>query len=104
LPLNKANINEPDIKKKLEASKAALSPSLTLDKIEDKLKRAEEKRKMSLNHTNSPPFEERRQKVIGRKSSFEQRAVEHLQNKVQRDLDLASQNRDKVMAEFKKKI
>ena len=58
----------PEIKKRLEAESAAYSPMISLEQIEAKLMKAEEKRRLSLHQQN---FEEKRNKVTERKSSLE---------------------------------
>lgn len=81
----------PEIKKKLESySKAAQGP--TLESISEKLKRAEEKRKLSLMSQNSPRIMERRQRAMEKKRESDAQ-LKHLQQKVERDLSEASEKR-----------
>ena len=47
----KQTAGEPQIKKRLEADAAAQGPSITLDKIREKLQRAEQKRKQTLENS-----------------------------------------------------
>lgn len=42
---------EPQIKKRLEADAAAQGPSITMDKIRERLQRAEQKRKQTLENS-----------------------------------------------------
>ena len=80
----------PEIKKRLEAESAAYSPMISLEQIEAKLMKAEEKRRLSLHQQN---FEEKRNKVTERKSSLEQATLEH-NTKITSTLSQAEKNRE----------
>ena len=86
----KINEKEVEIKKRLEAESAAYSPMISLEQIEAKLMKAEEKRRLSLHQQN---FEEKRTKVTERKSSLEQAALEH-NSKIGATLSQAEKNRE----------
>ena len=72
---NKPQAEEPQIKKRLEME--SVPEPITLELIEEKLQKAEVRR-TSLRQTNSPPFEERREKVLERRASLEKATAEHL--------------------------
>lgn len=61
------------IKQRLEAESAAFAPCTSLEQINAKLEKAEEKRKLSLNFQNS---EEKRKRVFQRKSTLEEANLE----------------------------
>ena len=72
-----------EVKKRLEADyeKAAKCP-LTRDQIEEKLKKAEEKRRVNLNHSLTRFDPKRVDKVNERKASLDQMKERKLQEKV----------------------
>lgn len=72
MPVTKTEA-EPEIKKRLEAESAAFAPVTSLEQINAKLEKAEYKRKLSLTHQGS---EEKIKKVLERKSTLEQAALE----------------------------
>ena len=83
---------EPEIKKRLEAdAKAAQGPSITLDKIKEKLSRAEQKRKQTLQTSTQlqEKVRQRSQQVNERKASIDQEKENTLKNveKVNRQAD-----------------
>lgn len=85
-------LEEPEIKKKLESyTKAAQGP--TLESIEEKLRRAEEKRKLSLVNQNSPRVIERRQRVMERKRMSDAKQKQLGIEKLERDLSGAHEKR-----------
>lgn len=88
----------PEIAKRLEAESSNL-PKISLEDIQQKLQKAEEKRRMSLNQSNSPQFEERRNRVQQRKRSLEQSALDQLNKKIENDLVQAEQKRQNAMQE-----
>jgi hypothetical protein len=65
---------EPQIKKRLEADAAASAPSITLDKIKEKLQRAEQNRKQTLEFSNQYQQKDRQRskQVNERKASIDQ--------------------------------
>lgn len=89
-----ANSNKqlPEVAKRLEAE-SLKTHNVSLDDIQQKLQKAEEKRKLSFNQGNSPKFEERRNKALERKKSLEQEKEKHLMQDVERDLQKAEQLR-----------
>lgn len=87
-----AHKEEPQIKKKLESYSKAAQPA-TLDSIQDKLKRAEEKRKISLLSQNSPKTQERRKQAMEKKRSRDINIKQHVQQKIERDLSDADEKR-----------
>lgn len=97
----KHHFEDPQVKKRLEAGSNA--EPITLDKIEEKLHKAEERR-ASFKHSNSPPFEERREKVLERRASLEKACVDHLQKKVEEELALAEQKRIAGLKEISHKL
>jgi hypothetical protein len=92
LPEQSKNANIPEIAKRLEAENSNMT-KISLEDIQMKLQKAEEKRRMSFNQSNSPGFEERLNRVQERKRSLEQNAIDHLNKKVEKDLTLAEQKR-----------
>jgi len=80
-----------------------MAEPITLDKIEEKLHKAEVRR-TSFRQSNSPPFEERREKVLERRASLEKASAEHLQKKVEEELALAEQKRIANLNEISHKL
>lgn len=75
LPTDNTKMKEnPKVKKRLEqsAQKAAQGPQITIEDISNKLQRAEEKRKITLNqHQPSPRIEQRRLNAWENKKYYE---------------------------------
>lgn len=83
-------IENPEIKKRLEAdAQAATGPQITLEKIQQKLKKAEEKRRFTLSNPTSRLDRKRVYKVSERKRSLDQQKEEELKGKAQSHLTLA---------------
>ena len=98
---NIANQEEPEIKKKLE-SYAAQGPALTLELIQEKLHKAEEKRKLSQPQP-SPKYQERRLAAIEKKKTLDQENAKH-RAKVERDLSEAHEKRRMTREQRKQKL
>jgi hypothetical protein len=98
-PLNE----DPQIKKKLEAA-AEASVTITFEQIQEKLQRAEEKRKQNM---KGDVFIERKSRANERKLSLEQEKQLETQNKiakVERDRSNAEMKRSTVMDGKLKKL
>ncbi|CDW87336.1 UNKNOWN [Stylonychia lemnae] len=86
---------ELEVKKRLElsAKKAAQGPMITIEEISMKLKRAEEKRKISLTNQISPKTEERRLSAWENKKYYEKQQLEHFKDKFEKVLPSAEEKR-----------
>lgn len=90
--------NAPEIKKRLEmeaTKKATTGPSITLEQIAEKLKRAEEKRRESITiHLgNQTQREQRRNAAIDQRRSIERVQADQLKEKLHKDLNKAVEKR-----------
>lgn len=85
----------PEIKKKLEEArvKAAHGPSITLEQIAEKLKRAEEKRRQTLLTMQSSSTEERRRNVQEKKRSLDRAAADQIMDRLEKNLNRAEEKR-----------
>ena len=90
----------PEIKKRLEAEANQPSLSITIEQINLKLQKAEEKRKLSLRH----PSNLRGEAVRERKGSLDQARNETLKLKVEAELLQAEQTRTIVALKKREKL
>lgn len=93
IPVTKIQEKNPEIKKRLEDQSAAVAPMISLEQIQAKLNKAEEKRRASLHMPQN--FEVKMIKVNERKSSLEKAALEH-STKIESTLSKAEKNRQMV--------
>src|SRR6187397_2571400 len=93
MPAGTTTTEVPEIKKRLEAESAAFAPTTSLEQINAKLEKAENKRKLSLTHNQGS--EEKIKKVLQRKSTLEQAALEE-NTKFEENLTLAEQKREEL--------
>jgi DNA repair exonuclease SbcCD ATPase subunit len=91
---------EPEIKKRLEAE---VQPSITIEQIQEKLQRAEEKRNLK-KKAMTEEIENKLTRVNERKASLEQAHAERIQIKVERDNSNAEQKRSSAIDSMKKKL
>ena len=92
MPATKMAGEVPEIKKRLEAESAAFAPQTSLEQINAKLEKAEEKRRLSLHQQTS---EEKRKRVYLRKTSLEQAALEK-NTTYETTLSMAEQKREQA--------
>jgi hypothetical protein len=83
---------EPEIKKRLE--NAPFGTQVSLEQINAKLEKAEEKRKLALTHQNS---DEKAKRVFERKSTLEKAAFEK-NSQFESNLTIAEQRREQAEA------
>jgi hypothetical protein len=81
------------VKQRLEAESAAFAPQTSLEMINAKLEKAEEKRKMSMQNHSS---EEKRKRVIQRKMTLEEAALEKKED-FESHLSMAEKKREDVI-------
>lgn len=86
----KLSTEEPEVKKRLEEQSANAGAEISLEQINEKLEKAEEKRLSFHQHKND---DEKRNKVAERKSSLEKQALEH-NTKIEAALSRADDNRE----------
>ena len=92
----------PEIKKKLESYAKSAQGPLTLESIEEKLKKAEAKRRST--QVTSPKVEERRKVALERKRNRDIESEKHFREKVERDLSDADEKRRISRDERMKKL
>ena len=92
---------EPEVKKRLEEQSQIEPPAVSLEQIEAKLEKAEEKRRASLHKPHG--FDEKLTKVLERKSSLEKQALEH-NTKIEASLHKAEENREQILNEKVEKV
>ena len=98
----------PKIKQRLEESavKAAAGPSITLEQIAEKLRRAEIKRNKTLTtiHDQATEGERRRAAYLEKQKSIERTQTDQLKDKVQRELERATKKRHTVRETRQQKL
>ena len=77
----------------LSAQKAAQGPQITMEEISQKLKKAEEKRKLTLTNQISPKVEERRLNAWENKKYYEKQQLDHFKDKFEKILPSAEEKR-----------
>ena len=100
IELDAAKMIDPEIKKRLEGE---AQPTITFEMIQEKLKRAEEKRNLK-KKTLVEDIENKLTRVNERKASLEQAHAERIQIKVERDNSAAEQKRSSAIDSMKKKL
>lgn len=95
----------PEIKKRLEAdAKAAQGPSITLEQIQHKLKKAEEKRRVTLANPSTRIDKKRVYKVSERKRSLDEWKEQQLKKKSTTHLTEAEKKRNQTLETKQKKV
>jgi hypothetical protein len=95
----------PLIKKRLEAeSQAAPGSAITLEKIQEKLQKADEKRRLNLTNPTSRLDKKRVYKVSERKRSIDEQKEQSLKQTVEKTFTLAQEKRDQALTEKKKNV
>lgn len=103
--LPKTTTDVPMIKKRLEAdAKAAQGPSITLEMIQGKLKKAEEKRRATLTNPCTRIDKKRIYKVSERKRSLDEWKEQQLKGKSMTNLSEAEKKRTQALQMKQKKV
>ena len=97
-------LENPEIKKRLEAEQAAYGPQITLEDIQAKLKKAEEKRRETLSNQFARLDKKRVYKVTERKRSLDQQKEQELKGKSTTHLTQAEQKRQQVLEQKQNKL
>lgn len=101
----KTTTEVPEVKKRLEAdAKAAQGPSITLAQIEYKLKKAEEKRRVTLTNPSTRIDKKRVYKVSERKRSLDEWKEQQLKGKSISNLTEAEKKRNLALELKQKKV
>ena len=95
----KSHTEDPEVKKRLEAANS--HQNLTLDQINEKLKKAEEKR---LSCRRTADINDRRSRVNERKAEFENGLVQKLVAKAERDHSNAEQKRSENIVHVVRRV